>query len=48
MLDISDRPNPRAGRLAEAMGATYLPLPRADAGVVAAAVRSRVPARRAG
>ena len=48
MLDTSDRPNPRAGRLAEAMGATYLPLPRADAGVVAAAVRSRVPARRAG
>ncbi len=39
LIDISDRPNPRAGRIADALGATWLPLPRADAARLAAAVR---------
>ncbi len=39
LIDISDRPNPRAGRIAEALGATLMPLPRADAAGLAAAVR---------
>lgn len=40
LIDISDRPNPRAGRIAEALGAVYLPLPHADATGLAAAVRA--------
>jgi magnesium chelatase subunit D len=36
LIDASPRPNPAARDLAQAMGATYLPLPRADAGALAA------------
>jgi magnesium chelatase subunit D len=40
VIDASARPDPAAARLAEAAGARYLPLPYADAGVIARAVRS--------
>jgi magnesium chelatase subunit D len=43
MLDTSPRPNPFAQRLAEVMGARYLPLPYADASAVSRAVRSAAP-----
>jgi len=39
VIDTSPRPEPRARALAEAMGARYLALPRADAHGLAAAVR---------
>lgn len=39
VVDTSPRPEPRARALAEAMGARYLALPRADARGLAAAVR---------
>jgi magnesium chelatase subunit D len=39
VIDTSPRPEPRARALAEAMGARYLALPRADAHDLAAAVR---------
>jgi len=40
LVDTSPRPNPFAGRLAEAMRARYVPLPRADASTLSLAVRS--------
>ena len=40
LVDTSPRPNPFARRLAEAMGAQYLPLPYADATSLSRAVRS--------
>ena len=40
LVDTSPRPNPFARRLAEAMGAQYLPLPYADATALSRAVRS--------
>jgi magnesium chelatase subunit D len=39
LIDTSPRPNPDAARLALAMDARYLPLPRADAATVTAAIR---------
>jgi magnesium chelatase subunit D len=39
LIDTSARPEPRARALAERMGATYLPLPHAQAGAVSEAVR---------
>lgn len=39
LVDTSPRPEPRARALAEAMGARYLALPRADAHDLAAAIR---------
>lgn len=39
LIDTSARPEPRARTLAERMGATYLPLPHAQAGAVSHAVR---------
>jgi magnesium chelatase subunit D len=40
LVDASIRPEPRAGQLAATMGALYLPLPRADARRLSAAVRA--------
>jgi magnesium chelatase subunit D len=40
LVDASIRPEPRAGQIAAAMGALYLPLPRADARKLSAAVRA--------
>jgi magnesium chelatase subunit D len=40
VVDTSPRPEPHAGQLAVALGARYLPLPRADAHVLSTAVRS--------
>ncbi len=40
LVDASMRPEPRAGAIAAAMGALYLPLPRADARALSAAVRA--------
>jgi magnesium chelatase subunit D len=40
VVDTSPRPEPHAGQLAAALGARYLPLPRADAHVLSTAVRS--------
>jgi len=40
LLDTAARPQDTARRLAEAMGARYLPLPYADAGVMRAAIRA--------
>ncbi len=45
VLDIAQRSDPRTRRFAEALGATYLPLPRADAGRLASAVRLAAPGR---
>ncbi len=42
LVDISPRPQPLAGRLAAEMGATYLPLPQADAAALSRAVRTSV------
>ncbi|WP_075217404.1 VWA domain-containing protein [Mongoliimonas terrestris] len=44
LVDIADRPHPRARQLAAALGATYLPLPRADARAVASVVAAARPA----
>ncbi len=40
LVDNSTRPNPFARTLADAMGARYVPLPRADATILSRAVRS--------
>ena len=40
LLDISVQPHPQARALADDMGATYLPLPHADAGRVSETVRA--------
>jgi magnesium chelatase subunit D len=40
LVDTSPRPNPFARRLAEEMGARYVPLPYADAPMLSRAVRS--------
>ena len=40
LIDTAARPQDSARRLAEAMGARYLPLPHADAAVMSAAIRS--------
>jgi magnesium chelatase subunit D len=40
VIDISPRPQPEAGRLAAAMGARLLALPRADAAALTRAVRA--------
>ncbi len=40
VIDVSPRPGPAAARLAEEMGATYLPLPLANARGIAGAVRA--------
>ncbi len=40
LVDTSPRPNPFASRLAEAMGARYVPLPYADASALSRAVRA--------
>ncbi len=41
LLDTSPRPAPEARALAQAMGASYVPLPYADAGAVSRALRDR-------
>jgi magnesium chelatase subunit D len=46
VLDTSPRPGPLAERLAEAMQARYLPLPRADAAAVSRALAGGVERRR--
>jgi magnesium chelatase subunit D len=43
LIDTSARPNPDAAKLALAMDARYLPLPRADARAVSAAIRDAAP-----
>lgn len=43
LVDTSPRPEPRARTLADAMGARYLPLPRADAEGLARAIRTVSP-----
>jgi magnesium chelatase subunit D len=43
LVDISTRPRPEGARLAAAMGARYLPLPRADAQTMHAAVTAVQP-----
>jgi magnesium chelatase subunit D len=45
LVDNSNRPEPRAGKLAHDMGALYLPLPRANSEMISRAVRAGVPAR---
>ncbi|MBB4287618.1 magnesium chelatase subunit D [Roseospira goensis] len=40
LVDMSLRPAPKAEALAQAMGATYMPLPRADARALSTAARS--------
>jgi magnesium chelatase subunit D len=40
VIDTSARPEPAARRLADAMAAPYLPLPRADAGAISRTVRA--------
>ncbi len=44
LVDNSARPEPRAGQLADDMGALYLPLPRANADMISKAVRAGTPA----
>ena len=44
VLDISPKPQPLARRVADAMGARYLPLPHASATTLSAAVRAAAPA----
>jgi magnesium chelatase subunit D len=43
LVDNSNRPEPRAGQLADAMGALYLALPRANAELITQAVRAVAP-----
>ncbi len=43
LVDNSARPEPRAGQLADEMGALYLPLPRANADTISRAVRAGAP-----
>jgi magnesium chelatase subunit D len=40
LVDTSPRPQPVAARLAQEMGAVYLPLPHADAVTLSRAVRT--------
>jgi magnesium chelatase subunit D len=40
VIDTSARPEPAARRLADAMAAPYLPLPRADAGAISRSIRA--------
>jgi magnesium chelatase subunit D len=40
LIDTSQHPHPASRRLAEAMDARYLPLPRADAAALSNAVRA--------
>ena len=40
LVDTARRPRPRAKRLAESMGAHYVPLPQADAATISAAVQA--------
>lgn len=40
LVDTARRPRPRAQRLAESMGAHYVPLPQADASTISAAVQA--------
>ncbi|MEO1203402.1 MAG: VWA domain-containing protein, partial [Pseudomonadota bacterium] len=44
LVDTSRRPRPRASKLAEAMHARYIPLPRADAEMLSATVQREVAA----
>jgi magnesium chelatase subunit D len=41
VVDTSPRPQPQAARLADTLGARYLPLPNADAGVLSLAARAQ-------
>ncbi|MBL8671477.1 MAG: magnesium chelatase subunit D [Alphaproteobacteria bacterium] len=43
LLDTAPQPQPPARRLAEAMGARYVPLPQADAAILSRAVRAGMP-----
>ena len=43
LVDTSAHPEPAARRLADGMGAPYLPLPRADAAAISRAVRMAAP-----
>lgn len=45
LVDNSNRPEPRAGKLADEMGALYLPLPRANSEMISRAVSAGAPAR---
>lgn len=47
LIDTSPRPAPQAQRLAEAMGARYVALPRTDAAGIHQAVRAALPERSA-
>ena len=47
LVDNSNRPEPRAGQLADDMGALYLPLPRANSQMISNAVRASAPAAQA-
>ena len=40
LIDTSPKPRPEAGRIAEVMGALYMPLPHADAASLSRAIRS--------
>ncbi|MGL5117116.1 MAG: hypothetical protein ACRC7C_17505, partial [Beijerinckiaceae bacterium] len=40
LIDNSARPEPKARSIADRMGAAYVPLPRMNAGGIAAAVRA--------
>ena len=44
LVDTSRRPRPRANRLADAMHARYIPLPRADAATLSATVQREIAA----
>jgi magnesium chelatase subunit D len=44
LLDTSPRPQPQAERLAQEMGARYIPLPYADAATLSRAIRVAAPA----
>lgn len=41
VIDTSPHPQPQAARVADALGARYLPLPRADAGTLCLAVKAQ-------
>jgi magnesium chelatase subunit D len=43
LVDNSARPEPRAGKLADDLGALYLPLPRASSDMISKAVRASGP-----
>ena len=48
VIDVSARPQEKASRLASAMGARYIALPRADSHALSTAVRSAAPGDGAG